>query len=192
MYMFRGILVLVLMVSTGMGCDPAQEQFELGQEAEMEDDIKEAIEHYEDAVAAAPDSESGKRAQLRLETLEPRLEELRVQRKAKRAAREAARKAQELEEAKQKAEREAKRRKDKEARNARELKEAWKVVRLVRWGRGVRDGTCTSKGLPPYKIDFEGGTYRQNELVALSRNCKHLFGGRHNRNTILWNSYCCP
>lgn len=48
------------------------------------------------------------------------------------------------------------------------------------------DGECTGKGLPPYRYSYEGGTYAEDEEVAVADGCRKLHG------TVELQVYCCP
>jgi len=53
------------------------------------------------------------------------------------------------------------------------------------------DGQCQADGKPPYREDYTGGTYDENEMVALSDGCVHLFE-RHSTRSPNDNTFCCP
>lgn len=66
-----------------------------------------------------------------------------------------------------------------------------------KWGaftdRGAPDNRCVADGKPPYMLSYEGGTYAENEQVALADKCVHAFyvstsvpGGPND------NQFCCP
>lgn len=59
----------------------------------------------------------------------------------------------------------------------------------VKWWGFEKDGTCTGKGLPPYRKDYEGGTFDENERVAKHDGCKSPF---QSRDDALRNTFCCP
>ena len=48
------------------------------------------------------------------------------------------------------------------------------------------DGQCTGKGLPPYRWDYEGGTYAEDAEVAAADGCKKL------HTAVEIQTYCCP
>lgn len=48
------------------------------------------------------------------------------------------------------------------------------------------DRECTGKGLPPFRWDYEGGTYAEDEQVAKADGCTKL------HQTIELQVYCCP
>lgn len=48
------------------------------------------------------------------------------------------------------------------------------------------DGECTGKGLPPYRWDYEGGTYAEDQTVAEAEGCVKL------HQTVELQTYCCP
>ena len=53
-----------------------------------------------------------------------------------------------------------------------------------------RDGECTGKGLPAFRKSYEGGTFEEDEMVALGAGCVHLFPGM--RDPQLFTVFCCP
>jgi len=53
-----------------------------------------------------------------------------------------------------------------------------------------RDGECTGHGWPPFRKTYEGGTFEEDELVALAAGCVHLFPGM--RDPQLFTVFCCP
>lgn len=61
-------------------------------------------------------------------------------------------------------------------------------VKRKSWGSSP-DGDCTGKGLPPYRISYEGGTYDEDEMVAVADGCSHLY---ERRNTMNDSTFCCP
>lgn len=58
-------------------------------------------------------------------------------------------------------------------------------------GTSETDSECQAQGKPPYRNSYGGGTYDENEQVALADGCKHLFPfrGSHSPND---NEFCCP
>jgi hypothetical protein len=48
------------------------------------------------------------------------------------------------------------------------------------------DGQCTGKGFPPYRWDYEGGTFAEDEKVAKADGCTKLY------QTQEIQTYCCP
>lgn len=59
----------------------------------------------------------------------------------------------------------------------------------VKWWGTEKDGTCTGKGLPPYRKDYEGGTFDENEKVAKYDGCVSPF---QSKDDALRNTFCCP
>lgn len=59
----------------------------------------------------------------------------------------------------------------------------------VKWWGFEKDGQCTGKGLPPYRKDYEGGTFDENEKVAKYDGCVSPF---QSRDDALRNTFCCP
>ena len=136
--------------------------------------VLQAAEACGDAVRADATSKAGLAAKTKLIELAPRVAQARKVQAAQKEAE--ARAAQEAA-------------KDREAAQASALAEAKRVVVGKYFGsRGRRDGSCTGKGLPPYRFEFEGGTYSQNALVATSARCVPLYPG----SPISMNDFCCP
>ncbi len=48
------------------------------------------------------------------------------------------------------------------------------------------DSECTGKGLPPYRWDYEGGTWAEDEEVAKADGCTKLHSVKQLQ------TYCCP
>jgi hypothetical protein len=48
-----------------------------------------------------------------------------------------------------------------------------------------------STGKGRFMREYSGGTYEENELVALSEGCVHD-AEEFLRNSPMWNLYCCP
>jgi hypothetical protein len=59
----------------------------------------------------------------------------------------------------------------------------------VKWWGTEKDGTCMGKGLPPYRKDYEGGTFDENEKVAKHDGCVSPF---QSKDDALRNTFCCP
>lgn len=69
-----------------------------------------------------------------------------------------------------------------------EIDELRKTVRIKWWG-DEKDAQCVGKGLPPFRKDYEGGTFDENEKVALHDGCKSPF---QTRDDSIRNTFCCP
>lgn len=159
--------VLMSLVCLGGCADKAKPAFSDCVLMELRDEILEARDACSAAITADPTSEAGKAAAQKLEEMKPRIEE---------AEREQA----EAERLRLKAERERE-----EARVA-------ELRRKVSYeSRGI-DSDCQSNGKPPRGRTYSGGTYRQNEEVALADGCVHQFPTYRHSKTLLFNDYCCP
>jgi hypothetical protein len=71
---------------------------------------------------------------------------------------------------------------------AREITKLREVVK-TKWHSFDRDAQCTGKALPPFRKEYEGGTFDQNEKVALYDDCKSPY---ESRDDALRNTFCCP
>jgi hypothetical protein len=134
-------------------------------------DVEGAWKACNDAISADPTSESGKAATKLLEEMKPSYEKARAERSAAEAnAAEARRKA------------------DAEAQ-AQAVALAKQKVEAKFWSLD-RDGECTGNGWPPFRKSYEGGTFEEDDLVALAAGCVHLFPGT--REAQLFTIFCCP
>lgn len=52
------------------------------------------------------------------------------------------------------------------------------------------DSTCTGKALPPYRVQYEGGTYDEDGIVAQADGCQHLH--EPGRGDVRDTFFCCP
>lgn len=134
-------------------------------------DVEGAWRACNNAISADPTSESGKAATKLLEEMKPSYEKARADRNAAEAkAAEARRKA------------------DAEAQ-AQAVELARQKVAAKFWSLD-RDGECTGNGWPPFRKSYEGGTFEEDDLVALAAGCVHLFPGT--REPQLFTIFCCP
>lgn len=95
-----------------------------------------------------------------------------------KAARDEARRKAEVEAQRERAKRE-------EEERAERVKRLRSKVKKKYWDEEP-DGECTGKGLPPYRWDYEGGTYAEDEEVARADGCRKL------HRTVELQTYCCP
>jgi len=136
-----------------------------------------AINACSSAVAADPEGKTGAAAKAKIVALEKRRDEMaaavNTAAAAKKAADEKAAAAAAVVAAAQA-----------EANEAR-LKTLRAKITKKYWG-AEPDGGCTGKGLPPYKWDYEGGTFAEDRELAVADGCRPAFGFAENT------SYCCP
>lgn len=160
-------VMIVGALSLLAGCkDPGALDLRLCETLEREDELEKAIEVCERATQrAAWWGGTKKEADGKLAELRPKFEPWKKARQEKEARVIAANK----------------------VARAKAVAEAKRVVRRKTWNFGERNSQCTAEGRPPYRFDYEGGTYQQNELVATADGCVHLFQSQYNANI-----YCCP
>lgn len=164
-----GILALVVAV----GCtDKAKPDYSACVAAEAKEDVLTASIACERAITMDPTSESGIAATAKLKAMQPAIEQARRERAEKEArAAEEQRKAEEAAEraaAKAKAERIAKLR----------------VKVKSKYWSFKPDPTCLGKGKPQFMMIYEGGTFAENDEVALAAGCV--------KEPMLDTTYCCP
>ncbi len=210
--MRRHLILTAALVVLG-GCkDKAEPDFLRGQQLQEKGDMEGAVAAYKAAEAADPKSKKGKEAAERAAKIRGCLDDRRWRAKAiaggsmispdspscdglppetpeERAAAEAEGKAA-VEAERRKAEAERRGAEASRAAAAEGLTAAREVVR-AEWYGTERDGECAGKGYPPYRVDFLGGTFAQNEMVATSKGCVHLFE-KHSTTSPTDNVYCCP
>lgn len=174
--MTRVILRLVLLSLAipfaAVGCDDkAKPDHASCIQLKAKGDVEGAWKACNDAIAADPTSESGQAATKLLDEMRPSYEKAKAQREGAEAkAAEARRKA------------------DAEAQ-AQRVALATQKVEAKFWSLD-RDGECTGKGWPPFRKSYEGGTFEEDDLVALAAGCVHLFPGT--REPQLFTIFCCP
>lgn len=150
--------------------DRAAPSLEVCMKAESSGDMAHALEMCRQAATLDPNSTAGKAAAAKIVDLERKTKEA-------QAAAEAATKIEQaaaIEQAKA----------DEEARRA--LKRKIRVA-----GDNEPDGECQAQGKPAFRNQYSGGTYAENEQVALGNGCVHLFAAHmdHSPND---NIFCCP
>lgn len=162
-----GLLVLLL-----VGCeDKAKPKYGECVAAEAKGDVLSAASACEAAVKVDPTSASGKAAADKLAAMQPAMLKAKEERAAadKKAA-------------------EERRVADAKATGAAQAKRVALLKMKVKkkyWGT-ERDGDCTGKGLPPYKWDYEGGTFAEDQEVATGDGCVKAFISPEIQ------TYCCP
>lgn len=73
-----------------------------------------------------------------------------------------------------------------------DIEELRKKIKVER-GLDYMDEKCTSDGKPPKALSFTGGTYKENETVAIDRGCVHLHVvSDYTPPDQSFNDYCCP
>lgn len=160
----KKLLGIVITAALVAGCeDKAKSWFDDAQVYEQRGDLGEARRKYEIATEKDPTSEFGKRAAERLKEIEPAY----LAPKAKKEA-EAAERAQ--------AEAEA---------QAAAIERLRRKVRRT-YESAEPDSLCTGKGLPPYRWEYAGGPFAEDQVVAHADGCRAPF--THAENT----AFCCP
>jgi hypothetical protein len=158
---------LALVASGAAGCtDKAEPDYARCLAMEQKGELVPAARACEAAITTDRNSKSGVAAAAKLKSLQPALD----------AQRAADRKAYENSQPSDDGARVAK---------AASLKSK---VRVKSWG-AEPDAECSGKGLPPFRKSYEGGTFEEDELVALADGCAHLFQRRGNMNDSV---FCCP
>lgn len=169
------LIWIALVFSLLIGCkDKAKDPYAKCLQLDAASDIKGAWEACNAAVAADPTSTSGKAATAKLTELKPKYDAWK-----------------QADEAKQAKEAEARRKANEEAARAAREAEAQRVATLRQKVTRKYDGTepdteCTGKGLPPYRWDYGGGTFAENQEVASADGCRKL------HQTVEIQVYCCP
>ncbi|HVZ34100.1 MAG TPA: hypothetical protein VG963_16855 [Polyangiaceae bacterium] len=168
----RTARVVVALAILGVGCsDKAKPAYADCIRLQANGDIEGAWRTCNEAVGTDPNSKAGESAAKLLIEMKPSYD------KAK-----AAREASEAKQAEQQ-------RLADEAARATKIAQAKLNVSGRFWGFD-RDGECTAKSLPPYRKSYEGGTFEEDELVAIGDGCVHLFPGRSDAQ--LFTVFCCP
>jgi hypothetical protein len=154
------------------GCvDKAKPEHTTCIQLQLKGEVEGAWKACNDAIVADPTSESGRAAIQLLKELKPAYEKAKANREA--AETKAA---------------DEKRKADADAQ-AQAVALAKQKVEAKFWSFD-RDGECTGHGWPPYRKTYEGGTFEEDELVALAAGCVHLFPGM--RDPQLFTVFCCP
>lgn len=164
--------MLIGAIAFAAGCaDKAKPDYARCIQTQASGQVEEAWKACNDAISADAASESGKAAAELLNKLKPAYEKAKAERESREAK--AA---------------EEKRKADAEAQ-AHAVALAKQKVEAKFWSFD-RDGECTGQGWPPYRKSYEGGTFEQDEMVALAAGCVHLFPGM--RDPQLFTIFCCP
>jgi multidrug efflux pump subunit AcrA (membrane-fusion protein) len=168
------VLILVILASAlTVACkDKAEPAYAACIQADTAGDVKTAWDSCNVAIAADPNSTSGKAAAAKLAAMKPAYDKWKADADAKAASAAAAQAKQD----------EANRQAAKDAAEARIRTLRAKVRRT--YPSEEPDGTCQGKGLPPYLWEYQGGTYAENGAVAAADGCK-VSG-------IVDTAYCCP
>lgn len=161
------LMAVVLAAGSAAGCtDKAEPEYARCLDFEQRGELVLAARACEAAIKADSSSTAGKAAAAKLKSLQPALD---AQRAADRRAYEDSQPS------------------DDGARRAKAASLRGKIRRKA-WG-SEPDAECSGKGLPPYRISYEGGTFEEDELVAEADGCTHLFQKRGNANDSV---FCCP
>lgn len=169
------LIWIVLLSTLFVGCkDKAKDPYAQCVRLDAEGNVKGAWESCGAAVSADPNSTSGKAATAKLAELKPKYDAWK-----------------QADEAKQAKEAEARRKANEEAATAAREAEARRVATLRQKVTRKYDGTepdseCTGKGFQPYRWDYSGGTFAENQEVASADGCRKL------HQTVEIQVYCCP
>jgi hypothetical protein len=174
MKLARTMTVLALLAIAGCA-DKAQPDYDRCVTAERAD-VLAAAAACEAAVAADPNSPSGKEAASKLLVMKPYIAQAKAAKDPKLVAEKA--KADEI--AWQAAT-------QARAATAARLKASAKIERTG------EDDQCVSDGKPPRGLAITGGTYDQNEAVATAMGCvrTHVYYPQQGH-SVIDNYYCCP
>jgi hypothetical protein len=171
--------------------DKAQPDYAKCVQADTTGDLAGAVKACSDAIGADPNSTSGKAAAAKLAEIKPKYDAWKADQDAKAAAAAEAKRAADAVQAKAQAEaRAAQAKAEAEARQAAVADLRRRVKGLFAYDNKP-DSRCLAEGKPPYARDYGGGTYDENEEVALADRCVHLFG-KHMDHSPNDNSFCCP
>lgn len=171
--MRRTALILVGIVLVGC-TDKAEKDFRQCEALEAKGDISGAVMACETAARLAPTSKFGVAAKAKREAMAPAFAKWVEQRDLAAKLR--------------------KERSEKAAQAAAEVQKAATQraaaalkgkVHKKYWNKSP-DGECTGRAFPPYRWDYEGGTFAEDALVATSDGCVKL----HSSPEI--QTYCCP
>jgi hypothetical protein len=171
------VLVLVLL----SGCqDKAKSSFDACVTAEAKEDWLLAVQSCQGATMLDPNSKSGKAAAEKLLSL-----------KTKLAAKDRADAEAQATKAKAAAERRAAEAVQQEAVLA--VLKAKVHTSSLPARLDYESDKCVSDGKPPKGLEFSGGTYAENEQVALARGCVHAhYVSTQTGPDPSFNNYCCP
>lgn len=170
-----GVVVMAMIGLGGCKPSPSEKWLQECEAAEAKGDVQQAWGACSLAVTADPASKASDLAAAKLRKLEPeheRLEKEKAEQKAKASL---------------------------AAEERRKTEQAAQVARLTalrrkitpQWHGFEPDGECQAKGLPPFRVTYEGGLYSENEAVALADGCAHLFKQR-SEPSLNDNIFCCP
>jgi hypothetical protein len=176
-FVFSSLLGGALTMMTACA-DKAQPDYARCVQAETAGDLHAAWTACNDAIGADPNSTAGKAAAGKMNEMKPRYDAWKDEQAKKAAAAAAADRAASIERGK--GELEA------QAHAAAALRRKVRVA-----GDSEPDGECQAQGKPPFRNEYRGGTYEENEQVALADQCVHLFE-RHSDRSPNDNTFCCP
>jgi hypothetical protein len=173
---FLVVVAAILLVACK---DKAEPDYAACVQADTAGDVGKAWDSCTAAVGADPNSTSGKAAAAKLTAMKPAYDKWKADQNAKAAAAAAAQAKADEERAKAEAQ-----------EHAKEVAALRAKIHRAYDGRDP-DGECQSNGYPPYREDYTGGSYDENETVALGDGCVHLFQ-KHSMHSPNDNTYCCP
>lgn len=185
-----GALLGLLAVAALVGCaDQAKPNYAKCIQARAAGAVEGAWKACNDAVSADATSESGRAAAGVLNEIRPSYEKARAEREAVEAkTAEEQRKAKAARDAADAKAAEVRRKAEADAQ-ALVLARARQNVEAKFWSLD-RDGECAGHGWPPYRKSYEGGTFAEDEMVALAAGCVHLIPG--SQEPELFTIFCCP
>jgi hypothetical protein len=174
------VVVMMGLMGLTVGCtDKAKDNYAKCVQADTAGDVEGAWKACTDAVGDDPNSTSGKAAAAKLTAMKPAYDKWKADQDAKAAAAAA-----------------AQAKADEERRQAEATAEKQRIAALrAKIHRAYDgfdpDGDCQSNGYPPFREDYTGGTYDENEEMALADGCTHLFQ-KHSMHSPNDNTFCCP
>lgn len=173
--MRHGLIWVALLSTLFLGCkDKAKDPFAQCVRLDAEGNVKGAWESCGAAVSADPNSTSGRAATAKLTEMKPKYDAWKQADEAKQAKM--------AEEKRKAAEQSEKANREAAARRIASLKQ--KMTK--KYSDRDPDSECTGKGLPPYRWDYGGGTFAENQEVAEADGCRKL------HQTVEIQVYCCP
>jgi hypothetical protein len=174
-----GGLVAILIVAAIVAVpDKAQPAYSQCQVADSMGQVAAAVHACQAAIAADPNSTSGKAAAQKLADMKPKYDAWRRDKEAKAAAADEEQRRANVERTTAAA----------EARKQAAAAARSKVEK--RYDGTDRDGECIDKGLPAYRWHYEGGSRDEIDLVASDDGCRHLIPGSPTFSVFA--VFCCP
>ena len=173
--MKKWVLVIGVVAFGLPGCkDKAKEPYAKCVQLDVAGDVKGAWDACNAAVAADPNSTSGKAATAKLAGMKAKYQAWKKADDEKQAR--AAEQRRKADEAAQQAA---------QAAAAQRMAQLKQKVSKKYWD-AEPDSDCTGKGLPPYRWDYSGGTYAEDQEVAEGDGCTKLY------QFVEIQDYCCP